>query len=338
MVADNLLPVWTIAPNWSQPIRERLSWLSDVFRSETGHEQARALRVAPRRSVEALYTPVDAERSFFELLLQRLGRNEFMMPLWFDQGIATAVAGSTVTVDTVNREFAVGTMALLIGDDPFTFETFTISAVAAGTLTASVALTSTWPAGTKVFPLRRGWLDGESVSPVTSRVASSQLTFTMDVRNDLAGGAETFDLYAGHPLLTHDIDWSQTLTNDYQWLSEEFDSETGVRYVVDTADRAFAMRRYGLLLEGIAEHMAYRKLLYRIEGRTKPVWIPDFSRSIEVVRPSALGSQIVDIRKIGLGYVGGITDDIAHVLIGGDEAVQIEDLGAALADDEERLQ
>lgn len=337
MVADNLLPVWTIAPNWSQPVRERLTWLSDVFTSETGHEQARAQRVTPRRSIEALYTPVDAHLSLFELLLQRLGRNEFMLPLWFDQGIATAVAGSVVTVDTVDREFAVGTMALLLGDDPFTFETFTISAVAAGSLTASAALTDIWPAGTKVFPLRRGWLDGESVSPVTNRVASSVLRFNMDARNDITSGAETFALYQGHPLLTHDIDWSQSLSNEYEWLSEEFDSETGLRYVVDTANRAFVMRRYGMLLEGLTEQMAYRKLLYRLEGRTKPVWIPDFSRSIEVVRPSALGSQIVDIRKIGLAYVGGITEDVAHVLIGENEVVQISALGAALAIDEERL-
>ena len=183
MIADALLPVWTIAPNWREPVVERLAWMTDVFGSETGYEQRRAQRLAPRRSIEALYTPVDAERSFFELLLQRLGRTEFMLPLWFDQGLASAVAGSTITVDTVNREFAVGSMALLLGNDPFSFETFTISAVAAGALTATVPLTGIWPAGTTVYPLRRGWLDGESVEPVTNRVASARLRVNMDARN-----------------------------------------------------------------------------------------------------------------------------------------------------------
>lgn len=340
MALDHELPVWTLRPNWSNSVAERLMWMTDVMRSATGHEQAASPRLAPRRSIEATFNPTRNERTFLELCVQRLGRTEWMVPLFFHRSALTAAATATDTTlyaDTVDLEFADGGMALLVGPDAFTCEAVRIDTVAADALTLVAPLTGDWPAGTTVHPLRRAWIDASSLESITSRVGGARIRFDVDRGNDLDGGAEEFTLYQGLPVISHLPNWSQRVETSFDWMSSEFDSKTGLRRVIDEAGRAFQTKRYTLMLHGRDEQASLRKLLYRLRGRAVPGWIPSHNDDLTVARSALAGAELLDVQYVGLGYVGGITPDVAHMIIGGDEIVQADDLGGALADDEERL-
>lgn len=48
MTIENI-PVWPIEPNWNEPVKETLEWLTDIMTSPTGAEQRRCLRKYPRK-------------------------------------------------------------------------------------------------------------------------------------------------------------------------------------------------------------------------------------------------------------------------------------------------
>src|SRR5690606_19561232 len=54
-VTANRIIAWSFAPDWTDGVTESLAWLTDVLTSETLVEQRRALRQAPRRSVQAAF-------------------------------------------------------------------------------------------------------------------------------------------------------------------------------------------------------------------------------------------------------------------------------------------
>lgn len=340
MALDHELPLWSIRPNWSESITERLSWLSDVLVSLTGHEQRIALRLSPRRSLEATFNPFENERTFLELAVQRLGRREWMVPLWFYNGKLTAsgTGGDTsLAFDTTYMEFSDGGMAILVGPDAFSCEAVQIDTVSTGGMTLVEPLVGDWPVGSKLHPLRRAWIESDDLIAITSKLGQTRIRFDIDKGNTLDGGDETFSLYQGLPLVTQFPNWSESPATKFEWLSEQFDGNTGLRYVNDAADRAFQARRHRLLLHGRQEHMELRQLLYRLQGRVKPFWIPSYNQDAVTARASASASQIVDIQRVGLGYIGTITEDIAHMLIGGNEPVNISSMGGPMASNEERL-
>src|SRR5690606_28652711 len=54
---------WPVPPDWSDPVRETLGWLTDVLRPRNGKEpQRRKLRTSPRRSFQFAVLASAAER------------------------------------------------------------------------------------------------------------------------------------------------------------------------------------------------------------------------------------------------------------------------------------
>lgn len=334
------LPTWTFRPDWSKEVIERLEWRTEILGSITGAEQAIATRYAPRRSVEARFLCEGAERTYLSLTMQRAGSSEFLVPLWFHSARLTAPVAAAATLipcDTVNREFRAGDHALLVGEDAFGGETVEILSVAAGSLTLLTGTVGEWPAGTRLHPLRTARFDRASLAAQTSRVGETSLRFLIDADNDVDGGAETFTLYQGLPVLTQQPNWVQALTQDFEWLRDDHDSKTGLRVIADTAGRAFVSTRYGLMLCGRAEQQAFRDLLYRLRGRQKPVWIPSHMQDMVVADAASSGATALEVGRVGLTELGGVSDDIAHLLIGSDLAVSWSDLAVPSSADREKL-
>lgn len=342
MPVDSALPVWTIKPNWREGINESLEWLTDVIDADDGSEQTRALRLSPRRRLEMTFTPWDEHRSYFELWLHRLADDEFMVPLWHDRAKLSAnVAANAVAIpfDNTNREFDVGGMCLLIGDDPHSFDARTILSMTDGGITLTAGVSRSWLKGATIFPLRRTRLSDESrMAALTSRVATASLEFELNQANDIAddgvwGGA----LYNGLPIITSKPNYSEALDMGFFRQAETVASDHGLSHTAKNAERAFTTQIHTFRANGRAEQMALRQMLYRLRGRSQYAWLPTFNQDMRLARAAGAADLAINIRKIGYGYTGGVQSGREHILIDGTIPRKINSTGAPLATTEERL-
>jgi hypothetical protein len=343
MIADSALPVWSINPNWKNGITETLEWLSDVMRNSYGAEQVRALRLSPRRTFEVAFNPLDQERAFFDLWLSRLSSDEFMLPLWHDRGTLTAdvVVGATfIPFDTTYREFVVGGMAILVGDDPFTFDKVVIEAISdAGITVTAGGVTQNWSiGGTSVHPLRRARLqDKSAAAAITSRLGEATLRFELNQANDIADEGTWDTLYGDYPVIVDEPNRRENLKLTFDGETVLIDNEAGLREMTDDAGRAFTMHTHLMMLVGRSEQWAFRQMLYRLRGQQGAVWLPTFNRDVELSRDRLATDALLDFKKIGYAYTGGVVDGRQDLLIDGTITRKITALGAAPSVAEERV-
>lgn len=342
MTADSDLPVWTIRPNWREPLIERLSWLTDVLATSYGTEQRRALRLSPRREFEMLFNPVDQTRSYFELFLHRLGSQEFMLPLFHDAGrlSATVATGDLIIpVDTTYREFVAGGLAILLDSrDPFVFEKVTIAAVATDSITITGAVTKTWGKGATIHPLRRSRLDQDSAaSALTSRASEATIRFQLNQANDIPDEGTWHVLLGDYPLFTDKPNWRETVDLDFARNSLLLDNDHGLRELGDDAGRAFTLQSHSAMMTGRAAHWAFRQFLYRLRGQQGAIWVPSFKRDVELSRAAITGDLALDIKNIGYEYTGGAVSGRTRLWFGGEITAEINGVDNALTGAEERL-
>lgn len=302
------LPVWTIPPNWKQPIVERLEWLSDVLTSRSGAEQRRAVRLTPRRFFEFRINPLDNVRTFLDLWLHRLGDNECLLPLWHDHArlSATSASGtSRLNFDNTYREFVTDGFAIL-WSDPFTFEVVEISAQDDTGLDLAAPLGVTWNQRASLFPLRRAFADPEVTSrALTSRVGECTMEFGVSESNPFDGGAETLPLLNGHPILTLEPNRLEGLETQYRRIMDEIDLQIGLRKRYDEGGRAFQTQFYNWRAKGRQERYELRQLLYRLNGRQKALWLPSFNDDVKLTAALGAAQNYIHVQQIGYAYTGG---------------------------------
>lgn len=335
-------PVWSIRPNWREGVLERLEWLTDVMVSSVGAEQRRALRLSPRRYIEITVNPTKNERSFLDLTLHNMGSDDWLFPLWWDQGklVADVEAGDArVEFDNTYREFLTGGVALIY-KDTFTWEVISIVGQDDEGLDLDVVLDSDWPKGTKVYPLRLARLPVDtSLSALTSTVGESVLMFQVIQANDFVETIPDDMVFEGRPVLLSPPNRSTEITTDHLRLSSDRDNNTGLPYRVDPADRAFQVQAHSWTKNGRQAQAEFRAFLYWLRGRQRSLWLPSFNQDFVTARSSNLASTNLDIQKVGYTYAGGgqPIPGRDRVLINGVTPARITALGAPQAAGEERL-
>ncbi len=317
-MADIDLPVFSFRANRETPMIERLSFLTDVLRAQEGAEQRRSLRLTPRRGFSGDLLLTGAERTFFDLFNNRLAGQEMMVPLYWDVvPIASAtVAGFTsrIAFNTVGHEFAVGLAILQV--DALRYEVVEIVAVDPAGIDLAQPTDSAWPAGTRLFPLRRALLN--EVGAATHHSASVQtvtVTIGLTVANPRTPPADLSVVYQGLPVLLTEPNWSERLTTTYERLTTRLDNEFGLPFQVDALNRALAGQSHRWFLNGRQALASYRDMLYQRRGRAIAFWCPTFKADIEL-RAAALSAatQLV-ITNVGMVYVGGPTAGREYISI-----------------------
>lgn len=337
---DTALPVWTIRPNWKDGIVEHLEWLTDVIATDTGVEQRRSVRLSPRRSFEITVNPTNQERTYLDLLLHALGSEEWYFPLWHDKAkltTATTIGAVDLIFDNTYREFNTGGFAILY-KDAFTYEVVEITGQTDSGLGVS-ALETAWPKNTSVYPIRVATVDQQTqLKALTSRVGESVLLFTVNEANDWPELAPGDLVYGGVPVIAKEPNRVSEITSDHSRIVYEADGQIGLRERVDGVGRAFTVQSHNWIVQGRQAQSEFRSMLYWLRGRQRSVWLPTFNDDVTVSRAAALAATNLDIKKIGMGYVGGglVVPGRDHLFINGD-CLQITAMGAPMSDSEERL-
>ena len=309
-ITGNRIVPWGFAPNWSSPLLETLSWLTNILANNRGAEQRRSLRAAPRKGWQASFTAEGTERALFDLSMAGWGRRVWALPVWVDvlQLDAALPAGSSaIACDTTGRDFRVGGLALLRGETAFDTEAVEILDMTAAGLTLKRVTQSTWPAGTRLYPLRSARMtEMPQTTRRTDALLQADCSFELTESADWPAALPT-TLYRGRPVFAQRPDESTDLSHSYERLTLLLDNTTGKAAVTDTAGKGFVLQQHRWCLAGRAEHSAWRSLLYALQGRAKSIWLPTHAQDLVPVEPlsgSLLKVQRVGYARFGVGQLG----------------------------------
>lgn len=298
---------WAFAPDWADGITETLTWATDILQSESGVEQRRAIRLAPRRELAAPLYVEGRERQLLDMALFGWGARIWALPIWPDiQLLDQPVAAGALRLDcaTANLDFAAGGLALLRGESAFAVETVQIAALDAGGLDLVRPTQQAWPAGSRLYPARAAQLvEAPSLTRLTDTVQSAEVRFLLMEPSDWPAVLPA-TLYRGRPVLEQRPDESADLTANFARILATLDNGAAIPRTTDTAGRAFPVQGHRWLGMGRAERAAYRSLLYALRGRQVPVWLPSHADDLQLLAPVSDVATTLDVANIGYSRFG----------------------------------
>lgn len=306
-VTANRIIGWTFAPDWGDSITERLTAQTDILQSDSGVEQRRALRLAPRREFEAQMYAEDRERQLLDLSLFGWSGRIWALPIWPDIQLLDqpVLAGSTrITCSTAHLDFVEGGLAMLRGESAFEYEVVQVKGVDAGGLDLVRAVQRDWRRGSRLYPVRTAQLmEQPNLTRLTDRAQGAQVHFLIMEPCDWPALMPAAT-YLGWPVLEERPDETEDLTSTVERLLSQLDSGLGIPLTTDLADRAFPVTGYRWVDMGRAARAAWRSLVYALRGRQVAMWVPTHADDLTLVAQINDLGTILDIANIGYTRFG----------------------------------
>lgn len=308
------VPLFLFKPNWAQPYTESLEWKTDVQRAYSGVEQRRAMRIAPRRTLEYGISALDAtESAAFENALYGTFDKLVAVPVWHTCVSLTApaaVSDGTLTVSDTSYARLDSGIALLLYASRTQWEIVQPFAIGSTTITLTDILAAGWPAGTKIYPLAVGKLqDNVGVSRLTGTVLQASVMLTVDPVSSpvvLPTTPAAATTYNGYEVMLTQPNWASALNNDFSAAFSTVDSGTGAISWFTAEEFPRIARRYSWTLNGSEEASAFLAFLGRRIGMAKPFYVPTWHRDFKVVAASGSPTQAyLDVTENGFeAFVG----------------------------------
>ncbi|MDO4698288.1 MAG: phage tail protein [Pasteurellaceae bacterium] len=289
-----------IGPNWEKGVTETLEFLTAVHTSYSGAEQRVARRLSPRRTFEFEAVLVGVARQFFENVMYAYGSRVWSMPVFTDRSDLLAearISATSLILDTIGRDFIDKGQAILLHPNGQQ-EMVEITTVESGRLRLKRALQRAYPIGTRIYPIRSAMLtDPPAIRRVNDSLATAQVRFAVVEHNGFSNDISHLPTYRGFLVLEPTSEWSEDVTSEYQRLIAELDNQTGKRYRLDTAQKAFQVVSHHFVLSHRDVQRQLRQLFYYLRGRQKPIWVATSSTDFTAV--SDLMGTILDVRHCG---------------------------------------
>lgn len=301
-ITGKRLTVWFTPPDWSGGITESLMWLTDVQQAWHGAQDRTPLRAVPRREWEFSVIDGATSRQRLEDLLFAWRARVFALPVWADQSFLSAALpanSDTIALDTQHLDFAAGSTALLRGADG-QHESVEVDTVTATGLTLARPTTLAWPAGTAIYPCREARLtDTPKLDRSSADVTRSHVRFR-DVGASTWPGVAPSPTYRGYPVLLDHPDESDDMTASFDRVIDQMDNHVGAVTVHDRTGVAWPQQPYRWTLYGRAVRAAQRSLLYWLDGRVQPVWLPTFADDLTVTQAIASSATTMRVEQVGV--------------------------------------
>lgn len=308
--------IWPITPDWSNGVQESLAWLSDVMQaSATALSQHRALRIGPRRSFTCELLANEQERRVADMLLAG-HQGLWLLPIWPDAQLVGAMAASDdfISCATTGRDFVAGGKAL-VWVAANAWEVVQIDSIDVTGLTLTAPLAGNWPAGTRLYPLRRARVrDGAEEILRTDTTSRRGISFDITEPCDWPTLANP-TVYLSHLVLDVRPDESDDPTSSYLRLAQTVDYDAGLPVVHDLPGMALRAQQSHWKLWGRAEHTWFRSFLYTLRGRTTPIWVPSFASDLKPAATVAGGSTSLSVEWAGYTLFGKNRHNRKDVLI-----------------------
>ncbi|HEX7111721.1 MAG TPA: hypothetical protein VF216_04705 [Mizugakiibacter sp.] len=294
--------LWPIPPDWSQPVRESLAWLTDYMQARDGTRQKRQMRIAPRRAFVFQATADADDRRILDALRFDQGVRQWALPIWPDVQLLAAplAAGATsIPCDTVGRDFIDGGQAVLWSARNV-WELVAVQTVAANALTLTAPTVGAWAAGTRLYPVRTARLQGTpGETHFNDDLSRTQVQLLIDEPCDWASTAPAAT-YRGAPVLEWRFDESDDPTSSYERMVQTVDEQTGPISYFDLPALPFRVQSHRWTLFGRSERTAFRSLLYWLRGRMGTLWVPSYQADLQLA--SAVGASDAFLTVMWCGY------------------------------------
>ena len=289
-------------PNWALPVIERHGWLTDVLASFDGIEQRVGLREVPRRGLEfSVTTESQHESNVLDTSLIGWQARLFAVPVWTDQQeLASALsAGSTsIPCVTAGYEFAADDLIVLWTDYAH-YETVEIDSVGGSSLALKSATLATWPAATRLMPMRLGSLPAAQKLPRwTGDYYEGAFVFAL-ADNPGFVALDSGPSYQGYRVYQSEPNWSGELELEHQRKLAVLDYDTGAIWQEDESGYASLLKPWLWTLASRAEIVALRGWLYARRGRQVPFWTPSQGADMTVTADIGASDGQIHIRNMG---------------------------------------
>lgn len=298
--------IWPVPPDWSNGVSESLAWGTDVMHaSATAVSQHRTYQVGPTRSLAFDVAAFFGERRIADMLLAgHSGR--WKLPIWTDlQRLTAPLDGASITIpcNTEGLDFVAGGQALLF-DAPNDWEIVDIDTVSSDHLGLATGTMAARGPGARLYPLRRARVrDRAEERYLSDEISRRRVTFDIDEPCDWPGLAAP-TLYLTHPVLDVRPDESEDPSSSYARLRQAA-SYDGVRPLeYDLPDQALRAQQTRWKLFGRAERSWFRSLLYTLDGRRVPMWLPSFAQDLQPAAAIAGGGTALSVEWAGYTLFG----------------------------------
>ncbi len=303
-VTGSRILVFSVAPDWQEGIEETISSLTDVLHSYDDTEQRRGLRSTPRRGLKFRALTLEArEAAGMESLVWGWQHQPYGVPFWQDaQPLEADVAAGafTIQVNTVDRLFAVGGIAV-IWKDEFTFEALTVAGVTADSITFAAPIQFSWTAGygAKVVPIFLGRLSNAiELTRLACFADQVDVEFQGEALQKAPTPSVSLPQFRGFDVLEIAPNWANELRRNYARSTIKMDPRTGPITVDDKGGTPIVSHELPWWIDSHAKATAFRAFLLRRFGQLVPFWTPTWDQDLVLAGDSAAGTSIVSIKSV----------------------------------------
>lgn len=315
------ITAWALTPDWSNGINETVGFLTDVLTAWSAKEQRRALRTAPRRKFAFSTFMQGQEKRFIENAMFSWTAQIWALPIFPDgQYVSHAIAGgdTTVTCDTVNRDFVAPGLAMVL-TNAANYEVLQVDTVSSGSLGLTRPAVNNWGIGAKLYPVRAArMLTNPRFSREAQELASISPEFTIVEPCDWPA-ATGLPTYRGLPVLEDSPDMSRSNEAGFAREANITDYSTGAIEVDDTAQIGFPSNSHQWYLKGRSARAAFRSLLYFLKGRQKEIWVPSYDADMLAVADISSSATGITCETAGVALYAAVQNrqDIRIELLSG---------------------
>ena len=280
-------------PYQATRVRETLEWATDLHESYDGRETAIQVRPVPRQEF-VISCPVAArDTARASNLLTGFQDGDWALPVWGEAQAAGTVSGTTLTLDTTNRDFRVGGL-IVVWSSATQNQVAEILTVSPGSLTLAQSLATQNHA--VVAPARRARGLGAISRDFGGHAWGLEANFRVTDPMSWSPAAES--LYRGEDFLgTRPSETNRGRARGaFAVRRDILDLSLGNLSEVNPWDQGKQQYPFQVLLQGAAEVWAFRKFLYRMSGKHRRFWSPSWEADLQPVGvlDSGLRLRVVD--------------------------------------------
>jgi len=327
-----------------KPIREQLTFRTNIMRSRDETEQRHALRTVPRQFVTLDYKPrTPKEAASLRNVLKTQQPFLFGVPEWWDERpilnptLADLPIGTTVIpCDPDNAMFFADRSAVIILADDTVQDVSILSVQAGVSVTLDQPTFFPIPVGSAILPLATGYLSGSpGLSDYMVNLEQTELKFEFLSTEDIAFTDAEFaadPFFDKHPidgfLVMTDPNVMRGQTFSHELIQERTRNDSGVGEldVHPVDDLGIPQFPKGVILHKRFDIWEWKKLIHYLRGSWKPFYLPTFQNDLPVVAPGydlSSTSILIDfVGKTGAGFTPPFGDVLIEVLDDGRQFVR----------------
>ena len=285
---------------------ETWDFISDTIAADDGTEQVLSLVGYPVQGFRVTYSLDAEDRQRMQMLLMDAQSRLLAFPVWHEDIFSTATASigatSVAVSATTDVDYRVGGYAIL-WSSATAYDVVQLTSVSTNSLGfTSTPLTGSYSSGTRVAPLRLGYIVSD-VPSSRALVNLDQYTVQFRVTDNetgmFAGSTTGWSTYSTKVLL----DDPNIVDGAMEVLSttrvQVIDNDSGVVEYIRLWNKNRRNSAKGFSIRSRSEMMRVKKLLLALRGPQVSFRLPTFAEDVTVVANLASASFTMDIRHIG---------------------------------------